>query len=160
MAGLIRNKHKAFVIAFFWILRFIVNNDKMDSELSWWPIGRFDLNLQSAPINMIWRMILFEVLLFSEFRCSHANVAEKCRCILLHKGFELSMTDGLGDHFHFLDVLPLYTTSTFFQMSYVKSCCFILSIIDEIFWSSLYVTNASGFVGMPVYFLSNFSFKA
>ena len=79
----------------------------MDSELSWWPIGRLDLNLQSAPINMIWRMILFEVLLFSEFRCSHANMAAKCRCILLQKGFELSMTDGLGDHFHFLGCFTL-----------------------------------------------------
>ena len=115
----------------------------MDSDLSWWPIGRLDLILRSAPIifdkihvnvDMIWQKILFEVLLFSELCCNPANMAAKCRCILLQKDFELSMTDGLGNHFHFLDVLPLYTTSTFFQISYVKSTCFILPIIDEIFW--------------------------
>ena len=143
MAGLIRNKHKAFVTAFFWILRFIVHHDRMDSELSWWPIGRLDLILQSAPIifgkihvnlDMIWREILFEVLLFSELCWNPANMAAKCRCILLQKDFELSMTDGLSDHFHFLDVLRLYTSSVFFQISYVKFSCFILPVIDEIFW--------------------------
>ena len=48
--------------------------------------------------------------MFSELCCNPVNMAAKSRCILLPKGFELSMTDGLSDHFHFLDVLPLYTT--------------------------------------------------
>ena len=91
----------------------------MDSNLSWWPIGRLDLILRSAPtifskihlnVDMIWRKILFEVLLFSKLCCNPVNMAAKSRCIILPKGFELSMTDGLSDHFHFLDVLPLYTT--------------------------------------------------
>ena len=110
MTGRIRNKHKAFVTAFFWILRFIVHHDRMNSDLSWWPIGRLDLILQSAPIifskihmnvDMVWRRILFEVPLFSKLHCNPPNMAAKCRCILLQKGFELSMTDGLSDHFHF-----------------------------------------------------------
>ena len=110
MAGLIRNKHKAFVTAFFWILCFIVHHDKIDSDLIWKPIGRLDLILQSAPIifgkihmnvDMIWWKILFEVLLFSELRCSLANMAAKCCWTLLQKGFKLSMIDGLSDHFHF-----------------------------------------------------------
>ena len=168
MTGLIRNKHKAFVTALFWILRFIVHHNRMNSHLSLWPIDRLDFILRSAPIifgrihmnvEMIWRKILFEVLLFSELCCNPADMAAKCRPILLQKGFELSMNDRLSDHFFFFYVLPLYTTSTFFQMSYVKSCCFILSIIDEVFWS-LYLTNASGFVAVILYFLSIFSFKA
>ena len=84
-------------------------------------------------VDMIWGKILFQLLLFSGLRCNTANMAAKCPCILLQKGFELSMTNGLGDHFHFLDVFSLYITSTFFEMLYVKSCCVILSILDEIF---------------------------
>ena len=165
MVGLIRNKHKAFVTAFFWILRIIVHHDRMDSDLSWWMdwqteshFGICTYNLCQNHVDMIWCKILFEVLLFSEFCCNPANMAVKCRCILSQKGFELSMMVWVII-FIFLEVLLLYTTSTFFQMLYVKSCCFILTIIDEIFWS-LYLTNTSGFVGIPVYFLSIFSFKA
>ena len=115
----------------------------MDSELSWWPIGRLDLNLQSAPINMIWRMILFEVLLFSEFRCSHANMAAKCRCILLQKGFELSMTDGLGDHFHFLGCFTLVHNFKLFPnvireilLFYIVNNWrdFLITVYDKCFW--------------------------
>ena len=116
MAGLLWNEHKAFVTAFFWILRFIVHHDKMDSDLSWWPIGRLDLILRSAPIifgkihvnvDMIWRKILFEVLLLSELRRNPAYMAAKCRCIFLQKGFGLCMTDRLSYHFHFFGCFTL-----------------------------------------------------
>ena len=110
MTGLIRNKYKAFVTALFWILCFMVHHNRMNSDLSWWPIDRLDFILRSASIifgrihmnvEMIWRKILFEVLLFSELCCNPANMAAKCRRILLQKGFELSMNDRLSDHFHF-----------------------------------------------------------
>ena len=66
-------------------------------------------------VDMIRWKILFEVLLFSELRCSPANMAPKCRCILLQKGFELSLTDGLGDHFHSFGCYSLVQNFNFFS---------------------------------------------
>ena len=152
MAGLIRNKYKAFVTAFFWILCLIVHRDRMDSDLSWWPIGRVDLILRSAPIifckihlnvDMIWRKILFEILLFSEFHCNPADMAVKCCCILLQKGFELSMTDGLGDHFHFFGCFTLVHNFNLFPnviceilLFYIANNWrdFLITVFDKCFW--------------------------
>ena len=152
MAGLIRNKHKAFVTAFFWILRFIVHHDRMDSDLSWWPIGRLDLILRSAPIifgkihvnvDMIWWKILFEVLLLPELCCNPANMTAKCCCILLQKGFELSMTDDLGDHFYFFGCFTLLHNFNLFpnviqeilQFYIVNNWQdFLITVYDKCFW--------------------------
>ena len=94
-------------------------------------------------VDMIWGKILFEVLLFSELRCNTANMAAKCRCILLQKGFELSMTDGLGDHFNFFGCFTLAYNFYLFPnvireilLFYVVNNWrdFLITVFDKCFW--------------------------
>ena len=118
-------------------------------------------NLQQNPSecrhdlaeDSVWGTSVFWIVLQS---CKYG-----CKISLYHfaKGFWIEHDWWFEWSFSFFGCFTLVHNLTFFQVSYMKSCCFILSIIDEIFWS-LYLTNASGFVWMAVYFLSIFSFKA
>ena len=94
-------------------------------------------------VDMIWGKILFEVLLFSELRCNTANMAAKCRCILLQKGFELSMTDGLGDHFQFFGCFtPVHNFKLFpnvireILLFYIDNNWrdFLITVFEKCFW--------------------------